>query len=360
MLSITYMMRTLKTLLLAVGLCAVASSVSRAQVSISITAAPPELITYEQPPCPVDGYLWTPGYWAYGEEDYYWVPGVWVAPPRVGFLWTPGYWGFHNGFYAFNDGYWGPRVGFYGGVNYGFGYGGNGYYGGGWQGDHFRYNTAVTRVNTTVIHNTYVDKTVINRGVTNSRASFNGPGGVSARETAEQRQFAQQNSANRPTEAQLSPRQQAIHDPGASAAQRLNRPPAGRANPQTAQANQPGRQEAAPSQPQTKAERQAARHQQAAGGPKFPGGQGGTSQASRDAALANERHQNQGPEQRDAERQQARQQARQAQPRQPQAQQVHPQRGIVGRAPQQAHAQKAPRQQKEGGGGHQGKKEEKH
>ena len=45
-----------------------------------------------------------------------------VEPPAVGLLWTPGYWGFNNGIYAFNRGYWGPHVGFYGGINYGFGY----------------------------------------------------------------------------------------------------------------------------------------------------------------------------------------------------------------------------------------------
>src|SRR5439155_26448997 len=66
---------------------------SRAQVSVgvSVRVGPPALPVYEQPPCPVEGYLWTPGYWAYGDEGYYWVPGVWVAPPRVGVLWTPGY-----------------------------------------------------------------------------------------------------------------------------------------------------------------------------------------------------------------------------------------------------------------------------
>ena len=48
-----------------------------AQIGISISVAPPELLTYEQPVCPGDGYLWTPGYWAYADADtgYYWVPG---------------------------------------------------------------------------------------------------------------------------------------------------------------------------------------------------------------------------------------------------------------------------------------------
>ena len=61
--------------------------VAHAQVAVgvSITLAPPAMPVYEQPPCPTEGYLWTPGYWGYGTDGYYWTPGVWVAPPRVRF-----------------------------------------------------------------------------------------------------------------------------------------------------------------------------------------------------------------------------------------------------------------------------------
>ena len=188
------------------GVLPVAST--QAFVGVSVAIAPPVLPVYAQPPCPVDGYLWTPGYWAYG-TDYYWVPGVWVAPPVVGYLWTPGYWGYNNGIYAFNQGYWGPTVGFYGGVNYGYGYGGNGYYGGRWENRVFRYNTAVTRVNTSVVHNTFVDRTALSRVATSSRASFNGPGGVSARPTAQQ--LAAARGPHRgPTSAQTARRTAAL------------------------------------------------------------------------------------------------------------------------------------------------------
>src|ERR1700720_334077 len=108
------------------------SAAAFAQIGVSITVAPPALPVYEQPPVPAPGYLWTPGYWAYGPEGYFWVPGVWVQPPQVGVLWTPGYWGWGGGMYRWNAGYWGPHVGFYGGVNYGFGYGGVGFVGGRW------------------------------------------------------------------------------------------------------------------------------------------------------------------------------------------------------------------------------------
>jgi len=158
-------------------------------VGISVHVGPPALPVYVQPPCPTEGYIWTPGYWAYGDAGYYWVPGVWVAPPRVGLLWTPGYWGWRGGVYEFHTGYWGPHVGFYGGVNYGFGYGGVGFVGGAWRGEHFAYNTAVVNVNRTVIHNTYVDKTVVNERVA-SHASFNGgPGGTRAVATERERSY---------------------------------------------------------------------------------------------------------------------------------------------------------------------------
>jgi hypothetical protein len=176
---------SIRKFLLATLLMAVPAS-SFAGVIVSITVAPPALPVYTQPICPGDGYIWTPGYWAYGPEGYYWVPGTWVVAPRAGFLWTPGYWGFAGGIYGWHGGYWGSHIGFYGGVNYGFGYGGVGFAGGRWEGGHFAYNSAVSNVNTTVIHNTYVDKTVINNTTVN-RTSFNGPNGVRAEPTAQER-----------------------------------------------------------------------------------------------------------------------------------------------------------------------------
>ncbi|HXB28741.1 MAG TPA: hypothetical protein VNW49_02925 [Puia sp.] len=155
-------------------------------ISISANIPPPPLPVYVQPPCPTDGFLWVPGYWAYGDDGYFWVPGVWVLPPQYGYLWTPAYWGYAGGIYGFHYGYWGPHVGFYGGINYGYGYSGSGFYGGRWEGNSFRYNTAVVNVNTTVIHNTYVDRTVVVNH-SNNRVSFNGgTGGVSARPSAQE------------------------------------------------------------------------------------------------------------------------------------------------------------------------------
>jgi hypothetical protein len=191
----------MRTLFLALLISIVPAS-SFAGVFLSITIAPPVLPVYAQPVCPGDGYLWTPGYWAYGEAGYFWVPGTWVLAPRPGFLWTPGYWGFAGGLYAWHAGYWGPHVGFYGGVNYGYGYGGVGFYGGRWEGGHFAYNTAVLHVNTAVIHNTYVDRTVIHTTVIN-RTSFNGPGGINARASG-QEMAAMRESHVQATQEQMS------------------------------------------------------------------------------------------------------------------------------------------------------------
>jgi hypothetical protein len=155
----------------------------RAAIAVSISTAPPPLPVYEQPFCPGPGYIWTPGYWAYA-GGYYWVPGTWVLPPAVGLVWTPGYWGYDGRRYLWHAGYWGPQVGYYGGINYGFGYSGDGYEGGYWEDGVFFYNTAVTKVNTTVIAHTY-NKTVVNT-VATTNVSFNGPGGSTAQPTAQE------------------------------------------------------------------------------------------------------------------------------------------------------------------------------
>jgi WXXGXW repeat (2 copies) len=159
------------------------ASPAQIAVGVSVHIGPPILPVYAQPICPAPGYIWTPGYWAYGPDGYFWVPGTWVLAPTPGFLWTPGYWGFVGGGYFWHSGYWGPHVGFYGGINYGFGYGGVGFVGGEWRGGVYHYNTAITNVNTTVIHNTYVNNTVVNRTVVNNVSYNGGAGGTVAQPT---------------------------------------------------------------------------------------------------------------------------------------------------------------------------------
>ncbi len=187
--------------------------VAHAQVAVgvSIRLAPPAIPVYEQPLCPTEGYLWTPGYWGYGPDGYYWIPGVWVAPPRVGLLWTPGYWGFAGGLYGWHAGYWGPHVGFYGGINYGFGYGGVGFWGGRWEGGAFRYNTAAWHVGAG-FHGVYEDRTFIHGGE-GSRVSWNGHGGIERSPSAEERGYAHEEHIGR-TSDQISHQHAARVDRG--------------------------------------------------------------------------------------------------------------------------------------------------
>jgi hypothetical protein len=180
---------------------------ARPQVAfgVSVRIGPPVLPVYEQPICPGPGFIWVPGYWAWGDDGYFWVPGTWVEPPEVGFLWTPGYWGFDDGFYLWHAGYWGPHVGFYGGIDYGFGYPGVGFYGGYWRGRDFFYNRAVTNVNVEFVHNTYESR-VVNNNRFVARVSFNGRGGVNARPTDAER-FAERDHHISMTSAQVHQRE---------------------------------------------------------------------------------------------------------------------------------------------------------
>jgi hypothetical protein len=182
---------SLRTVLFALVVLAMSVAMvptSSAQIAISVGFAPPALPVYEQPICPGDGYIWTPGYWAWDADfdDYYWVPGTWILAPEVGFLWTPPWWGWVNGAWLWHAGYWGPHIGFYGGINYGFGYFGVGFVGGRWDGGHFFYNREVANINVVNIHNVYNEHV----NVTVNHVAFNGgPGGIDAHATAEEQRY---------------------------------------------------------------------------------------------------------------------------------------------------------------------------
>ena len=193
-------------------------------VGISIGIAPPILPIYVQPPIPAPGYMFTPGYWAYGPDGYYWVPGTWVQPPTVGFLWTPGYWGWRGGGYFWNGGYWGPHVGFYGGINYGFGYFGVGFGGGYWNGGHYFYNRAYNPgvVNNVHITNVYNKTVVVNNS---SHVAYNGgQGGITARPTAQEESYAHEQHVP-PTSVQTQHAEMARSNPELRASENHGNPP---------------------------------------------------------------------------------------------------------------------------------------
>jgi hypothetical protein len=186
----------------------VAPAYGQVEVVITADVAPPVLPVYDQPPIPGPGYLWIPGYWAWSGYEYYWVPGYWATPPAVGLYWTPPYWAWTDGAYTFYPGYWAPTVGFYGGVDYGFGYTGVGYQGGYWRNNQFVYNTAVNNFGSANIVNAY-SRPVSNP---NSRVAFNGGnGGTIGRPT--QAQIAARAHAMPPTAEQARHQNMASRDP---------------------------------------------------------------------------------------------------------------------------------------------------
>ncbi len=199
------------------------SVVSSAQVLLSVNFGPPALPVYPQPVCPTEGYIWTPGYWAWGPYGYYWVPGTWVPVPQPGLLWTPGYWAYDGGLYYWHPGYWGPVVGFYGGIPYGYGYTGNGYYGGYWRQNQFFYNQTVNNVTVTNVHNVY-NTTVINNTTNVTQVSYNGgPGGIVAHPTPEQEAIAREQHVA-PTPLQIQHENTAKNNPQLRASVNQGRP----------------------------------------------------------------------------------------------------------------------------------------
>jgi hypothetical protein len=214
------LIQPLRTLLIAAAVAVPLFAIPSAQAQISIGIgihigiAPPALPVYVQPAIPGDGYIWTPGYWAYGDAGYFWVPGTWVLAPEPGYLWTPGYWGFEGGYYGWHEGYWGLHVGYYGGINYGFGYGGVGFFGGEWRSGHFFYNGAVANfgggwhpTNVYVNREVVVNNTIIN----NNHYAFAGPGGVNHPPSPQEQQWSHENHIQ-PTSSQMQHQNFAAQD----------------------------------------------------------------------------------------------------------------------------------------------------
>jgi len=205
---------------------ALAAGAARGQVSIGISVGfgPPPLPVYAQPYCPGPGYIWTPGYWAWdANTGYYWVPGTWVLAPFEGALWTPGYWGWDPAvaLFMWHRGYWGTRVGFYGGINYGFGYTGYGYDGGYWRDRHFYYNRAVNRIDVRRIRRVY-DRRIDVRD--ESGISYNGGrGGIDARPRREDL-AARRYRRMGPISSQMRQERMARQTPGMRWSQNRGRP----------------------------------------------------------------------------------------------------------------------------------------
>jgi len=156
--------------------------------------------------------MWSPGYWAWSDDEgYYWVPGTWVRPPNAGALWTPGYWAYEDTGYFWHGGYWGRRVGYYGGLNYGYGYSGSGYDGGRWERGYFRYNAAVNSIPSTGGYRVY-SKPPEEQGESRRESFRGGTSSIHAEPTADERRY------QATTHGGLTPEQQ-HHEAMASAAE---------------------------------------------------------------------------------------------------------------------------------------------
>ena len=259
---------------------------TRRYVDVQAREAPPPLPDYEQPPCPEDGYLWTPGYWAWGGGGYYWVPGTWVQPPRVGRAVDARLLGLRGRRLRVPCRLLGTPRRLLRRGQLRLRLCGHGFAGGAWVGGAFSYNRAVTNMNVTVVHNTY-NTTVINNVMVNKVSYNGGAGGTSVAPTAQERQFSQEPHAP-PTPLQrqhvqqaqanpalfahangghpsiaATPRPAAFNAPGVVGARGAGGPPA-RAQPQPAQAQPQQRvQPEAQNQPQSGNQRAAVNPQQA-------------------------------------------------------------------------------------------------
>jgi len=204
---------------------------------VSVTVAPPPLPIYTQPPIPAPGYVWVPGYWAWSPSGYYWVPGTWVLPPAIGLLWTPGWWEFVDGAYVWHPGYWAPEVGYYGGIDYGFGYTGYGFDGCYWRGATLFYNIAVINIIDVRIVNVFNRPVFIDPHAT--RVSFHGGrGGTTIQATAQQKAAARDPHVA-PTRDQTRQQQLAQSNRTSFAAQNHGKPVVA-ATPRPGEFNGPG------------------------------------------------------------------------------------------------------------------------
>src|ERR1017187_9938291 len=179
------------------GLLISAAATAAVDIGVSINIAPPELPVYEQP-----------------------------AVPGPGYLWSPGYWGFFDGAYLWHGGYWGPHVGFYGGVNYGYGYGGHGYEGGEWRGGAFFYKRSVKKISNNVRITNVYNRTVVNN-VTVNRVSFNGGNGGIAAQASRGEVAAEHERHLAPVGEQMHHEQAARANPALRATSNHGAPPIG-------------------------------------------------------------------------------------------------------------------------------------
>ena len=137
-------------------------------------------------------------------------------------MWTPGYWAWsdtdHD--YVFHSGYWAPTVGYYGGIDYGFGYTSEGYQGGYWRNRQFYYNRAVNDLGAAHVAS-YANQAFAPA----NHISFNGGrGGTTARPSQAQLAMAREHHIG-PTPVQIQHQQTASRIPTQMYSENKGAPP---------------------------------------------------------------------------------------------------------------------------------------
>ena len=188
------------------------------------SAAPPPLpvlfpVDASRPGIPLDSRLL-----GLGGDGYYWTPGSWARPPAVDLFGRPatgpGTQADHD--YVFHSGYWAPTVGFYGGIDYRFGYSGQGFHGGFWRNHQFVYNRAVNDVGNVHVA-TYANQVFAPA----NHISYNGgTGGTAARPTPAQIAAMRERHIG-PTPAQIQNQQTASRIPNQRYSENKGAPPIG-------------------------------------------------------------------------------------------------------------------------------------
>jgi WXXGXW repeat (2 copies) len=88
----------------------IASSRAHAGARVFLQIGPPAPLAVVAPVAPAPyGYVWQPGYYAWGGAAYRWVPGVWSRPPFSRAAWVAPRWGYGPRGWSFARGYWRRR-----------------------------------------------------------------------------------------------------------------------------------------------------------------------------------------------------------------------------------------------------------
>ena len=77
-----------------------------AQVGIYIGRTPPPMRYEVEGPMPGPGYVWTEGYWAWGDGRYEWRRGAWQRPPYEGAYWSHPHYDHYQQGWAVHEGHW--------------------------------------------------------------------------------------------------------------------------------------------------------------------------------------------------------------------------------------------------------------